>query len=101
MKNSLVSESLLHFLQDIAFGDKGYINKTLFSRLLENGLKLITRTRKNMKPILYSTLEKQLHDQRGIIETVINHFKQHYHAWPSMHRSVINAMTHPISLIAA
>ena len=69
--------------------------------LTDKGLKLITRTRKNMKPIMYSSLEKQLLDQRGIIETVINHFKHHYHVWHTRHRSVINAMTHLMAAIAA
>ena len=95
------SESLLKSLQGLAFGDKGYISKKLFSRLLEKGLKLITRTRKNMKSIDYTKFEKQLLDQRGIIETVINHFKHHYHVWHTRHRSVSNAMTHLMATVAA
>lgn len=95
------SESLLQMLKGIAFGDKGYISKALFARLLKNGLKLITRTRKNMKPIHYAPFEKQLLNQRGIIETVINHFKHHYHIWHTRHRSIINAMTHLMAAIAA
>jgi Transposase DDE domain len=95
------SESILQFLKGLVFGDKGYISKKLFSRLLEKGLKLITRTRKNMKPINYSSLEKQLLNQRGIIETVINHFKHHYHIWHTRHRSVINALTHLMAGIAS
>jgi Transposase DDE domain len=94
-------ESMLERLQGMAFGDKGYISKQLFSRLLEKGLKLITRTRKNMKPVNYSSLEKQLLNQRGIVETVINHFKHHYHIWHTRHRSVINAITHLVAGIAA
>lgn len=95
------SESILQTLKGLAFGDKGYIGKELAARLLEKGLKLITRTRKNMKPIDYSPLEKQLLDQRGIIETVINHFKHHYHIWHTRHRSILNAMTHLMAAIAA
>jgi len=95
------SESLLSILQGLTFGDKGYISKTLFSKLLKQGLKLITRTRKNMKPIDYSALEKQLLNQRGIIETVINHFKHHYHVWHTRHRSMFNAMTHLMAAVAA
>lgn len=95
------SESILQFLKGIAFGDKGYISKKLFSQLLEKGLKLITRTRKNMKPINYSSFEKQLLNQRGVIETVINHFKHHYHIWHTRHRSVINALTHLMAGIAS
>lgn len=101
VNDAKASESILQFLQGLAFGDKGYIGKTLFSRLLEKGLKLITRTRKNMKPINYSSIEKQLLNQRGIIETVINHFKHHYHVWHTRHRSVVNAMTHLMAAVAS
>jgi len=99
--DSKAGESLLQVLKGIAFGDKGYLGKKLFSRLLEKGLKLITRTRKNMKPIECSPLEKQMLNQRGIIETVINHLKHHYHIWHTRHRSVINAMTHLMAGLAA
>ena len=95
------SASLLQQLQGLAFGDKGYISKKLFSQLLDKGLKLITRTRKNMKRISYSPFEKQLLNQRGIIETVINHFKHHYHVWHTRHRSILNAMTHLLAAIAS
>lgn len=101
VNDSSASESVLKSLQGMAFGDKGYISKKLFSKLMEKGLKLITRTRKNMKPIFYSEIEKQLLNQRGIIETVINHFKHHYHIWHTRHRSVINAITHLMAGIAA
>jgi len=94
-------ESMMQALQGLIFGDKGYISKALFSRLLEKGLKLITRNRKNMKEKPYSSLEKQLLDKRGIIETVINHFKHHYHIWHSRHRSILNAITHLMAGIAA
>lgn len=94
-------ESMLACLNGMAFGDKGYISKPLFTRLLEKGLKLITRTRKNMKAADYSPIEKQLLNQRGIIETVINHFKHHYHIWHTRHRSVINAITHLVAGIVA
>lgn len=94
-------ESIMEKLHGLMFGDKGYIGKELFFRLLEKGLKLITRGRKNMKEKIYSPFEKQLLNQRGIIETVINHFKHHYHIWHTRHRSVLNAMTHLMAGIAA
>ena len=94
-------ESIMQTLQGLMFGDKGYIGKELFSRLLEKGLKLITRVRKNMKEQVHSPFEKQLLDKRGIIETVINHFKHHYHIWHTRHRSPLNAMTHLMAGIAA
>lgn len=95
------SESLLESLKGLAFGDKGYIGKELFSKLLRKGLKLITRVRKNMKLPTFSALEKQLLDQRNMVETVINHLKHHYHVWHTRHRSVANAMTHLMAAIAS
>ena len=96
-----VSKSLLQGLSGLAFGDKGYIGKTLSEHLLKNGVKLVTRVRKNMKTPHYSSLEKHLLDKPGIIETVINHFKNHYFIWHTRHRSIINAFTHLIAAIAA
>ena len=93
--------SLLKTLKGLAFGDKGYIGKSLFEALFKNGLKLITRKRKNMKPEKLSQSEEQLLNQRGLIETVIGHLKHHYHVWHTRHRSIINAFTHLIASLAA
>ena len=95
------AEPLLSNLQGLAFGDKGYIGKDLFDRLLKKGLKLLTRVRKNMKKIPMSSFETQLLNQRGIIETVIGHLKHHYQVWHTRHRSMINAMTHLMAALAA
>jgi hypothetical protein len=93
---------LLNSLQGLAFGDKGYLGKKLFDELFEKGLKLITRKRKNMKEKLdVSSYEKQLLNQRGIIETVIGHLKHYYQVWHTRHRSIFNAMTHLIAALAA
>lgn len=95
------AESLLSLLEGLAFGDKGYIGKALFQRLLKKGLKLITRVRKNMKTPSLTALEKQLLDQRGIIETVIGYLKHHYQVWHTRHRSIMNALTHLMAAIAS
>jgi hypothetical protein len=94
-------ESLLSTLNGLAFGDKGYIGKKVAETLLEKGLKLITRTRKNMKTKTLSSLETQLLNQRNIVETVIGHLKFSYHVWHTRHRSVVNAMTHLLAALAA
>ena len=94
--------SLLDGLKGLAFGDKGYIGKKLAETLFTQGLKLITRKRKNMKPSPLSDHEKQLLDQRGIVETVIGHLKHHDQvflktkAWYEHHFSCNN---HPNHLI--
>ena len=99
--DSQETATLLCDLEGLAFGDKGYIGKKLFETLFSKGLKLITRKRKNMKKIPLSDYEQQLLNQRGIIETVIGHLKHHYQVWHTRHRSMLNAMTHLVSALAA
>ena len=96
------AKSLLLSLEGLAFGDKGYIGKKLFDELLKNGLKLITRKRKNMKEkLLVNDYEKQLLNQRNLIETVFDCLKHKYHVWHTRPRSIINAMTNLIAALAA
>merc|ERR1711994_848560 len=87
-------------LHGMMFGDKGYVGKKVAETLLERGLRLVTKVRSNMKKPLLSRLEKQLLRQRGIIETVIDHLKNHLNIWHTRHRSVINAMTHLVTALA-
>lgn len=93
---------LLKKFKGLAFGDKGYLGKKIFEELFATGLKLITRSRKNMKnkPVI-SPSEKQLLNKRGIIETVIGHLKHCFQVWHTRHRSIMNALTHLIAALAA
>lgn len=94
--------SLLEKLKGLAFGDKGYLGKKIFEQLLSDGLKLITRKRKNMKDVpVLTSYEQQLLNQRNIIETVIDHLKHHYQVWHTRHRSILNALTHLVAALAA
>lgn len=96
------AKSLLSSLDGLAFGDKGYIGKKLFDELLKKGLKLITRKRKNMKEKLVVTdYEKQLLNQRNLIETVFDCLKHKYHVWHTRHRSIVNAMVNLMAALAA
>lgn len=93
---------LLKKLKGLAFGDKGYLGKKIFEELFSAGLKLITRSRKNMKnKPLISRSEKQLLNKRGMIETVIGHLKHCFQVWHTRHRSIMNALTHLIAALAA
>jgi hypothetical protein len=96
------AKSLLASLQGLAFGDKGYIGKKIFDELLKNGLKLITRKRKNMKEKLTLTdYEKQLLNQRNLIETIFDCLKHKYHIWHTRHRSMLNALTNLMAALVA
>lgn len=102
INDGVAAKSLLSSLEGLAFGDKGYIGKKLFDELFKNGLKLITRKRKNMKEkLILSDYEKQLLNQRNIIETIFDCLKHKYHIWHTRHRSMLNAMTNLMAALAA
>lgn len=95
------SGSLLKYLTGLAFGDNGYVGKKLFDELLKSGLKFITRTKKNMKKFIdINNLEKQLLDQRNLVEKVIDNLKHNFQIWYTRHRSILNALTHLIDAIS-
>jgi hypothetical protein len=71
-------------------GDKGYISQSLFERLMQRGLKLITKLRRNMKNRLLLMEEKLLLRKRAIIETVNDQLKNISNIEHSRHRSLWN-----------
>ena len=94
-------KTLSKSLKGLLFGDKGYIGKKLSEQLLEEGIKLITKVRKNMKKPILKQTENDLLNQRGIIETVFDYLKNKFIIWHTRHRSVVNAMTHLIAALAS
>lgn len=93
--------SLCDNLTSYLFGDKGYISKDKKTTLFEKGLEVIIKVRKNMKQPILTTEQKQLLNQRSIIETLFDHLKNSLMLWHTRHRSVKNAMTHLLSALAA
>ena len=72
------------------FGDKGYISRELGNSLLNSGVQLITKLKSNMKNKLMLMIDKFLLRKRGIIETIIDQFKNISQIEHSRHRSPIN-----------
>jgi hypothetical protein len=72
------------------FGDKGYISQQLFTDLLNQGVQLITKLRKNMKNRLMSVVDKVLLRKRSLIETVYDQLKNISQIEHTRHRSVTN-----------
>jgi hypothetical protein len=48
-----------------------------------------------------SDYEKQLLNQRNLIETVFDNLKHNYHIWHTRHRSMLNAITNLMAALAA
>lgn len=81
------------------FGDKGYIGKKLAAELLQRGLTLMTRNRKNMKALPMTMLDKLLLNGRNIAETIIGHIKGFSSLNLPRHRSITNAFVHVIAAL--
>ncbi len=96
-----VVEKLMCGLTGLGAGDKGYIGKDLQETLAKQGLKLITKVRKNMKKKILSALEKFFLYQRGIIETVIDQLKSICHIEHTRHRSPVNFLVNLVSGLAS
>ena len=96
-----VVEKLTRGLTGLCAGDKGYLGKDLQETLAKQGLKLITKVRKNMKKKMLSAFEKFFLYQRNIVETVIDQLKSICHIEHTRHRSPVNFLVHLVSGLAA
>ena len=96
--NQEVLKYLFKDHKGFCFGDKGYLTK-LFEEFYSNGLKIVTKIRKNMKNKLMPIQEKYDLMKRGVIESVNDILMTVCDIEHTRHRSPINAMTHMISAL--
>jgi len=85
-----VVEKMVQGLQGWLFGDKGYLGKKLTQCLLNQGIELITRLKKNMKSQFLDPIRQCWLDKRGIIETAIGQLKSIFHIQHTRHKSISN-----------
>ena len=89
--NHELLKELLSGLHGKCFGDRGYIS-ALFSMFYENGLRLVTDLRANMKGQLIDVNEGKLLKKRGLIEAVNDILKSVCTLEHSRHRCVEHAL---------
>lgn len=94
-------KKIVNSLTGKLFGDRGYISQKLFAELFENGLRLITTIRKNMKNKFMPLIDKVLLRKRFIIETINDQLKNISQIEHSRHRSVSNFMVNLLAGLAA
>ena len=82
-------------------GDKGCISQKLFDQLYNNGLKLITRIKKNMENKLMPLVDKLLLRKRAVIETVNDQLKNISQIEHTRDRSVWNFMANILAALTA
>jgi transposase len=82
------------------FGDKGYLAKWLSEMLAEQDVHLITKVRKNMKPIELTPFDQALLRQRSLIETVFDELKNLCQIEHTRHRSCLNFVVNLMELMS-
>lgn len=98
--NPDVLRHVLFKLKGKCYGDKGYLSK-IFAELYSQGLKLVTKIRKNMKNKLMDLEDKYHLFKRAIIESVFDIMMTVFDIDHTRHRSPKNAMAHMLGALAA
>lgn len=83
------------------FGDKGYIAAALTEQLAKQGVQLITKVKKNMKPASHTAFEKAILRRRSLVETVFDELKNLCQIEHTRHRSVDNFIVNLMAGIVA
>lgn len=84
------------------FGDRGYISQALAEHLFTTqGLRLITKVRKNMRERLLAYTDKLLLRKRALIESVNDQLKNVCQIEHARHRSPYNFVVHLLAGLAA
>ena len=86
-RNREVVKKLTKKISGKLFGDRGYISQKLFEELLQEGVQLVTRLRKNMKNKLMPIEDKILLRKRAIIESINDQLKNICQIEHTRHRS--------------
>ncbi len=94
-----------HLTKDIfgkLFADKGYVSKKLFEELVEQGVELITKKKKNAKNSgVLSYFDRLLLRKRAVIESVNDFLKNTCQMEHSRHRSYCNFVVNLVSGLCA
>lgn len=89
------------FIKGKLFGDKGYISKALAEELWDKGVQLVTRVRRNMKPVVLDDFDNLLLRKRTLIETINDQLKNIAQLEHSRHRSITGFMLNLLAALVA
>ena len=101
--NARVLHLLTRHLNGLLIGDKGYICEATKKEMLEKGgrLKIVTKPRRNMKPIDYRIDEWLWLQKRGAVESSIALLKETFQIEHTRHRSATNCMVNTYAALIA
>lgn len=83
------------------YADKGYLSEPLRKSLLEQGIELITKVRKNMKPRPLIPVDKFFLQKRALIETVIDQIKNIAQVEHTRHRANTGFLSNVLAALVA
>ena len=84
-----------------AYADRGYISKDLRETLRQQGVDLVYKVRKNMKPLPLSVSDEVLLKKRMLIESVIRVLKTQTQLEHTRHRNLVNFEVNVVSALIA
>jgi hypothetical protein len=96
-----VLENIMRGFEGTLYGDRGYIGKEVKEKMKKKGVKLVTRTRKNMKSQVLDNVDEFYMRKRNIIETIFGKLKFKYNLEHSRHRSHNNFMINILCCLIA
>lgn len=97
-------ETMVHLfrnLKGLLFADKGFISAKAFNTCFENGLKVVTGLRANMKNKLMIIKEKLLLKKRNVIESVFDILMTVFDIEHTRHRSPFNFLNNLFGALIA
>lgn len=101
-RNRKVMGHLTKSLFGKVFADKGYVSKKLFAELLDKGVGLITKQKKNAKnPEMLRPADSLLLRKHAVIESVNDFLENTCQIEHSRHRSGCNFLANLVSGLAA
>ena len=83
------------------YADKGYISQTLFGRLWDKGVHIVTGLRSNMKQKLMPLYDKIMLRKRSVIESVNDMLKNVAQIVHTRHRSLHNFIMNILAAMGA
>lgn len=100
--NEKIIKKITKNLNGYVFGDKGYLLNSKLNKYLENeGIKFVTKGRKNMKNKKLSEFEENFLSKRGLVESFGNILKNFFSLEHSRHRSFVGFFQNIFSCLSA
>lgn len=100
-REPLKIKSSVEFIYGKLVGDKGYIGKDMFSKLVVDGIQLITKIKSDMKGGIRPMYDRILLRKRAVIETINDELKNIARMKHSRHRALQNSVVNLIGGVAA